>query len=145
MNIQKKIQTLIILITLIFFTGCIKKLDSDGLTLQIQESELNDFSQKFPINQDFVFAYVQLQKPHIYIKNGTNRLTATINTNFSTVFMPSSAGTFSLTGTPYFDKEKSAIFLKDIQIEELKFTNIEIDKNGLLEKIKNSKAGDFNL
>ena len=139
MNIQKKIQTLIILFTLIFFTGCIKKLDSDGLTLQIQESELNDFSQKFPINQDFVFAYVQLQKPHIYIKNGTNRLTATINTNFSTVFMPSSAGTFSLTGTPYFDKDKSAIFLKDIQIEELKFTNVDIDKNFVNTLVSNTK------
>ena len=43
--------------------------------------------------------------------------------------MPNSAGTFSLTGSPYFDKEKSAIFLKDIKIEELKITNLDIDKN----------------
>ena len=139
MYIQKKIPTLVILFTLIFFTGCIKKLDSDGLTLQIQESELNNFSQKFPINQDFVFAFVQLEKPHIYIKNGSNRLTATINTNFSTVFMPNSVGTFSLTGSPYFDKEKSAIFLKDIQIEELKITNIDLDKNFLNTLTSNTK------
>ena len=139
MNIQKKIQTLIILLTLVFFTGCIKKIDSEGLTLQIQESELNDFSQKFPINQDFVFAFVQLEKPYIHIKNGTNRLSATINTNFSTVFLPNSRGTFSLTGTPYFDKEKSAIFLKDIRIEELKFTNLDIDKNFVNTLVSNTK------
>jgi len=55
----------------------------------------------------------------------------------TTVFISSSAGTFSLTGTPYFDKEKSAIFLKDIQIEELKFTNIDISPypNSLGKKI----------
>ena len=88
------------------FTGCIKKLDSEGLTLQIQESELNNFSQKFPINQDFVFAFVQLEKPYIYIKNGSNRLTATINTNFSTVLcLIQGEELFSLTGSPYFDKK----------------------------------------
>ena len=118
MFIQKNIKTVLILFTLLFLTGCIKKLDSNGLTLKIEESELNNFSQEFPINQDFVFANVQLQKPHIFVKDGTNRLAASINMSFSTIFLPSSDGTFSISGTPYFDRENSAIYLKNIQMEE---------------------------
>ena len=139
MYIFKKLQILLVLFSLLFFTACIKKLDSNGLTLKIEESELNNFSQEFPINQDFVFANVQLQKPHIYVKNGTNRLAATINMNFSTVFIPNSNGTFAITGNPYFDRETSAIFLKDIQIEELKLTNMDIDKNFVNTIITNTK------
>jgi hypothetical protein len=104
MYIFKKLQILLVLFSLLFFTACIKKLDSNGLTLKIEESELNNFSQEFPINQDFVFANIQLQKSHIYVKNGTNRLAATINMSFSTVFIPNTNGTFAITGNPYFNR-----------------------------------------
>ena len=59
--------------------------------------------------------------------------------NFSTVFIPNSNGTFAITGNPYFDRETSAIFLKDIQIEELKLTNVAIDKNFVNALIINTK------
>ena len=139
MYILKKLQLLTILFAFVFFSGCIKKLDSDGLTLKIQESELNNFSQEFPINQDFVFANVQLQKPHIFVKDGTNRLAASINMSFSTIFLPSSDGTFSISGTPYFDRENSAIYLKNIQMEDLKLTNVTIDKNIVNALVVNTK------
>jgi len=139
MYIPKKLQILLVLFLLLFFTGCIKKLDSNGLTLKIEESELNNFSQEFPINQDFVFANVQLQKPHIFVKDGTNRLAASINMSFSTIFLPSSDGTFSISGTPYFDRENSAIYLKNIQMEDLKLTNVTIDKNIVNALVVNTK------
>ena len=139
MYIFKKLQILLVLFSLLFFTACIKKLDSNGLTLKIEESELNNFSQEFPINQDFVFANVQLQKPHIFVKDGTNRLAASINMSFSTIFLPSSDGTFSISGTPYFDRENSAIYLKNIQMEDLKLTNVTIDKNIVNALVVNTK------
>ena len=122
-------RSLFIVLLLIFFTGCIKKLDSDGLTLKIDQSELNSSSKKFPIKKDFVFANVELEKPNIFIKDHTNRINATINMSLSAIFMPSSDGSFALSGSPYFDKDKSAIFLKDVKIEELKFTNLDINKD----------------
>ena len=64
MYLQKKLQILLVLFSLLFFTACIKKFDGDGLTLKVHESELNNFSQEFPITQDFVFANIQLQKPY---------------------------------------------------------------------------------
>ena len=139
MSVFKKFQIFYILVLVVLFSGCIKKIDSDGLVLQIQESELNNFSQEFPIGQDFVFSYVEIQKPHIYIKNGTNRLTASVNMNISSVFIPTFSGTFALSGNPYFDKEKSAIYLKDIQIDDLKFTNVNIDKNFINTLVTNTK------
>lgn len=139
MNIYKKLQLLTILLSLFLFSACVKKLDGDGLTLKIQESQLNNFSQEFPIRQNFVFANIELLKPHLFIKEGTNRLSANINLNISAIFMPNSNGTFSLSGVPYFDKEKSAIFLKDIELDELKMTNVNIDKNLLNTIVANTK------
>jgi hypothetical protein len=128
MYIHKNFQLFLILFILVLFTGCIKKLDSDGLTLKIQESELNNFSEDFPIKKDFVFANTQIQKPNFFIKKGTNRLSATIDMSLSAIFIPSANGTFTLSGTPYFDKEKSGVFLKDVQIEKFEFNNIDLNK-----------------
>ncbi|MBU0924078.1 DUF1439 domain-containing protein [bacterium] len=128
MYIYKKTQILIILSLILLFTGCIKKFGTDGLTLKIDESELNKPSKDFPIKQDFVFANIDIKQPNIFISD-TNRLNANININLSAIFIPNANGVFTLSGNPYFDKEKSAIYLKDVQIEELKFSNINIDKN----------------
>lgn len=128
MYLHKKSQILFILSLILLFSGCIKKLDSDGLTLKIEESELNKSSKDFPMKKDFIFANIQIEKPHIFINN-KDRINANINLNLSTIFIPSTNGVFTLSGNPYFDKEKSAIFLKDIQIEELKFSNTNINRN----------------
>ena len=122
-------KNLLLALLLVFLTGCIKKLDTDGLTLKIDESELNKSSKEFPMKKNFVFANIQLEKPYIFIKDGTNRINAKIDISLSTVFMPSSFGTFALSGKPYFDKEKKAIFLEDVNIEELEFSNLDLSKN----------------
>ena len=139
MYLQKKLHLILILFSLLFFTACIKKFDSDGLTLKIEENELNNFSQQFPIRQNFVFANIELLKPHLFIKEGTNKLSANINLNISAILVPNSNGTLLFSGTPYFDKEKSAIFLKDIELDELKMTNVNIDKTILNTIVANAK------
>jgi hypothetical protein len=128
MFLYKKAYIFLTLSLILLFTGCIKKFDTDGLTLKIDESELNKPSKHFPINQNFVFANIDIKQPNIFISE-TNRLNANMNINLSAIFIPSANGVFTLSGNPYFDKEKAAIFLKDVQIEELKFSNINIDKN----------------
>lgn len=128
MYLYKKAYIFTILSFILLFSGCIKKFGTDGLTLRIDESELNKPSKYFPINQNFVFANIDIKQPNIFISD-TNRLNANMNINLAAIFIPSANGTFTLSGNPYFDKEKSAIFLRDIQIEELKFSNMNIDKN----------------
>lgn len=123
-----KLKSILILIFILLFSGCIKKFDSDGLTLKIDESELNTSSKNFPIEKNFVFANVNIHQPQIKIKN-ENRLNASLNIDFSAILIPSSQGVFELSGVPYFDKEKSSIFLKDIKIEKLELVDMKLNKD----------------
>lgn len=128
MHIYKKIQILVILSFLIFLAGCIKKLDGDGLTFKIDESELNKSSKEFPIKKDFIFANVELGKPNIFIKKGTNRLNATIDMNLSAIFIPQANSSIAVSGIPFFNKTNSSIYLKDIQIEKFDLSNLDINR-----------------
>ena len=124
----KKAQLLLIISLLVLFSGCIKKLDTNGLTLQIEESELNKSSNKFPIKKSFVIANVQIQQPHIFIKENTNKIAAKLDVEFAAIFLPKTNGILEISGNPYFNKEDSAIYLKDVEIEKLELTNTNIDK-----------------
>lgn len=128
MTLQKKSFYLIFLGILVLFSGCIKKLDSDGLTFKINENELNKSSKEFPIKKDFVFANIELMKPNIFIKEGTNRLNASIAMNISAIFVPQANSSIAISGVPFFNKENSSIYLKDIQIEKFDFSNLDINR-----------------
>ena len=121
------LQTLVIFILVFTLSGCIKKFDGDGLTLKIEESELNSSFRDFPMERNFVFANVNINQPNLKITN--DRLNALVDVDFSAIFIPKDKGIFGLSGVPYFDKEKSAIFLRDVKIENIKFANIALDKN----------------
>ena len=86
MYLFKKTYIFTILSLILLFSGCIKKFDTDGLTLKIDESELNKTSEYFPIKQDFVFANIDIKQPNIFISN-TNRLNANMNINLSTILL----------------------------------------------------------
>eukprot|EP00920_Eleutheroschizon_duboscqi_P039124 GHVT01094107.1.p1 GENE.GHVT01094107.1~~GHVT01094107.1.p1 ORF type:complete len:181 (+),score=6.38 GHVT01094107.1:36-578(+) len=122
----KKLQILSVLILVVLFSGCIKKLDTDGLTLKIDESELNNSSKKFPIRESFVIANVEIEQPHIFIKENTNKIAASVNIKLAAIFLPKTNGSLLISGNPYFNKENSAIYLKDVEIEKLDFTNTNI-------------------
>lgn len=97
------------------------------MTLKIEESELNSSFRDFPMERNFVFANVNINQPNLKITN--DRLNALVDVDFSAIFIPKDKGIFELSGIPYFDKEKSAIFLRDVKIENIKFANIALDKN----------------
>ena len=122
-------QILVFSLLLVLFTGCVKNIDSNGLTLNVPQSELNTKSSKFPIKKNFVFANVNIEQPKIFIKEGQDRLSAKIDLSLSALFIPKSKGVFEISGVPYFNKEKSAIFLEDVNIEDLTFTDLVLNKN----------------
>lgn len=129
MRILKKSHLLLILSLVILFTGCIKKLDTDGLTLKIDESELNSASKDFPIEKSFLIAKVVLDKPNIYIKKNTNKIEASLDLSLSAIFIPKTKGTLTISGNPYFNKKDSSIYLKDVSIENLNFENSKMSRN----------------
>ena len=124
----KKTQMLLILTLLLLFSGCIKKIGSDGLTLKIDPNELNMQSNIFPIEKNFTIAKVLVNKPDLGISL-TNQITAIVDIDLKVIFMPDTKATLDIAGQPYFDKEKNAIFLKNVDINKISFQNNDIAKN----------------
>lgn len=126
-----KVLNLIFFLSSIFFlSACgIKNINKDGLTLAIASNELNKSLRGFPINKNLVLANVEIQKPNLFIKKGTQRISASMGTNISAIMLPKIKGTFELSGVPYFHKESSAIYLKDVNIDKLNLPNLGIEEN----------------
>lgn len=128
MTIFKKTQLLFIVLLIVVFSGCIKKLGTDGLTLKIEESQLNNNSKKFPIKRSFIVANVEIEQPHVFIKENTNKIAAQVDIKLAAIFLPKTEGSLQISGNPYFNKEDSAIYLKDVEIENLELTNTNLGK-----------------
>ena len=139
MTLKKQINAILVLITLILFTGCVKNIGLDGLTMKIDDGQLNKPSSKFPIEQDFVLANLLIKQPNVFIKDGENRLSANVDVNLSAIFMPKTTGKLEVSGVPYFKKENSSIYLSDVTIENIDFTDAKIDKNILNSLTSNIK------
>jgi len=128
MYLYKKAHILFILSLIVLFSGCVRNIDSDGLTLKVDEKELNSSTSKdFPIEKSFVIANVEVNKPNIFIKE-EDRISASLDMVLNMVFLPTSKGSIEISGKPYFDKEKSAIFLKHVEVDELNFTNKDVSR-----------------
>lgn len=139
MHSNKKLNTFLIILILMLFTGCLKDIGLDGLTMKIDNEQLNKPSSKFPIQQDFLLANVEINQPNIFIKDGGNRISARLDINLFTIFMNKSTGKFEISGLPYFKKENSSIYLNDVAIENIDFTDEKIDKNILNSLTSNIK------
>jgi len=120
----KKILILVMLCFVVLFSGCVKNLDTNGLTLKLDESELNkSASDKFPIRKSFLVANVEIDKPNIYIKENTNKIAASLDMSLAAILMPKTKGSIQVSGSPYFDKKNSYIYLRDVSIEKINFSN----------------------
>jgi len=139
MTINKKLNTLLIVLMITLFTGCVRDVGLNGLTMNVSDEQLNKPSSKFPIQEDFLLANVEINQPNIFIKDGENRISAKLDINLSTIFMNKSTGKFEISGVPYFKKENSSIYLNDITIEDIDFTDAKIDKNILNSLTSNIK------
>jgi len=126
MNFNKNIKLLIIIITLSFiFTGCINQINKKNLEISLSSKELSKyFNKPFPLKKDFDFGTIAIKKPKILITKNSQRISATIRLDFQTMFTQKIKGVFSISGEPLFDKETSSIFLQNVKIEKLKFTNL---------------------
>ncbi len=139
MTFNKKLNTILIVLMITLFAGCVKDVGLNGLTMKIDDEQLNKPSSKFPIKRDFILANVEINQPNIFIKDGENRISAKLDINLSTIFMNKSTGKFEVSGVPYFKKENSSIYLNDVAIENIDFTDAQIDKNILNSLTSNIK------
>lgn len=136
----QKLHLIFIMLLIVTLTGCgVKNLSTDGLTLKINESELNDNFKDFPIEKNYIFANIKVEKPKLFIKKGAKRVSASMNTYVSAIMLPEKSGSFLISGTPYFDEKTKSIYLKDINVDKFKITDSPITKevaNLLLANVK---------
>ena len=124
----KKTQLLLILTLVLLFSGCIKRLGTDGLTLKLDPNELNMQSNIFPIEKNYTIVNVSINKPTLGISNA-DQITAAVDLDLRAIFMPDTKAFLDIAGQPYFNKEKNAIFLKNVAINNISFENNQIAKS----------------
>ncbi len=128
MSFNKKIHYLFSsLFLILFFAGCVHKVDKQGLTLGLTPSELSEsFNDSFPLKKDFVFGSIVIDNPNIDIPKNSQRITAGINLDFQTMFTEKVEGNFIISGKPIFDKKSASIFLQNVKIEKFKFAKLKL-------------------
>lgn len=127
MNLIKKSKYLVILLLALVFSGCIHNLNNQGLVISLSEEELSDsFKSSFPQKKDFVFGTIVIEEPIITMPENSQRITASINLDFQTMFTQEIVGDFIISGEPLFNKESASIFLQNVKIENLKFSKLKL-------------------
>jgi hypothetical protein len=124
---MKKIYTTTILIFTILFTGCIKDISPQGLTISIPASTVTEsLQQQFPITQSFTFGKIHLTDPQAILKQGSNRVLTGTSIGYSSSLIPMQKGSLYLSGVPYFDARSGNIFLREPKIEKLSFNQYKL-------------------
>lgn len=128
MYFYKNLKIMIFFIISSFlFTGCLPQVNKDGLTVSLNSKQLSaSFDDSFPQKKDFVFGTILIEEPIITIPKNSQRIMASINLDFKTMFTQKIVGDFIISGEPLFDKKSSSIFLKNVKIENLKFTKLKL-------------------
>lgn len=134
----KKLLTTIFL--LLLFTGCVHKIDKQGVTLAVSEDSLNEsVADSFPIKEDFILGSIKLYNPNLALTKDSQRIKATVDMQVKTLLTPTQKGAFTLSGVPFFEAKSKSIFLKEIKIEELSFASFKMGKtfsNTLLKELE---------
>lgn len=128
MTIFRSFKALVIFMLFsLLLSGCIHQLGKDGLTLSISEKQLSDsFDESLPYKKDFVFGNISIDNPKIKLLKKSNRVQAGIDFGLKTVFTSALQGKFKISGEAVYNKEKAAIFLHNIKLENFAFNQLKI-------------------
>ena len=121
---MNSIRTLLLVSLLWLLTGCIQDISPTGVTLRIPASQINaDLRKNFPIKRRTPYGTLTLSDPKAKLEPGSDRIVAGATLHYANALIPAQTGTLYLSGTPYFDASKGAIYLHHPRIEELTFNS----------------------
>ncbi len=124
---MKKFYAITLLLFTLLFTGCIKDISPQGLTISIPASTVTSSLQRqFPITQSFTFGKVHLSDPQAILKQGSDRVVTGTSLGYSSSLIPMQKGSLYVSGIPYFDARSGNIFLKEPKIEKLSFNQYKL-------------------
>ncbi len=105
----------------------IEKISYDGLTLRVSANELNSRLQDlFPIISNLQYGSIELSNPKAILKKGSNRLTTGTAITYQNDNLPTQKGSLYISGSPYFDGQSGAIYLKRPKIEKMQFNGVDL-------------------
>lgn len=127
----KALKTIVIFMLFsILFTGCIHQFGTDGLTLSITEKQLSkSFDESLPYKKNFVFGDISIDNPKVKLSDKSNRVQAGIDFGLKTLFTSALQGKFQISGEPVYNKEKAAIFLQNVKLENFAFNQLKISND----------------
>ncbi len=126
---QTYLRYFLILLITFFFVGCANKTNTPSFVFSLSEAELNDSLQSsFPLEEDFIFGKLVVDTPKITMKKASKRMNIAVDLNLSTLFTPKQKGSFALSGIPKFNAKNRSIYLKEITIHTLSFSNMKLNK-----------------
>jgi hypothetical protein len=118
---------LFLLISLLFFTGCIHSIDPQGLTIKVPASQITQsLEQQFPVSQDFQYGKVTLQNPKALLHAGSDRVQAGTTLSFANALIPTQSGSLMVSGKPIFDAKTGAVYLTQPSIDRLEFNGYKL-------------------
>ena len=137
---KQYISALLIAVTTLFFTGCIKDINPSGMTIAIPASKITEsLQQQFPIAENTQYGKVTLKNPKALLQKGSDRITAGATVLFSNNLIPEQQGSVYVSGKPYFDAKTGNIYLTEPAVEKL-----DINNNNLAGFLKGSVADAVN-
>lgn len=126
---MKRYISILFLLSTLLLTGCLKEINTNGMTIAIPASQITEsLQEQFPVTQNTQYGKVTLTNPKALLQKGSNRLTAGATVAFSNALIPEQKGTVYVSGTPYFDAQTGNIYLRQPQIEKLNFNGYSIGK-----------------
>jgi len=118
---------LLLLLSILFLTGCIHSIDPQGLTIRVPASQITQsLEQQFPVSQNFQYGKVTLQNPKALLHSGSDRVQAGTTIGFSNALIPMQRGTLMLSGKPIFNAQTGAIYLTEPNIDRLEFNGYKL-------------------
>jgi hypothetical protein len=124
---MKKIYLLTTLILSLIFTGCIRDISPQGLTVSIPASSITkSLEEQFPRTQSFQYGKIHLSNPKALLHAGTDRVVAGTSIGYSSSLIPLQQGSLYVSGVPYFDAQSGNVYLRQPNIDKLEFNGYKL-------------------
>jgi len=116
-----------VLLLALLFTGCIKDINPNGMTVVIPASKLTQsLQQQFPVTENTNYGKVTLKNPKALLQKGSDRITAGATLLFSNALIPEQKGSIYVSGKPWFDAKTGSVYLNEPNIEKLDFNGYKL-------------------
>ncbi len=135
---MKKFYTIIILLLVLLLTGCVKNINSNGMTIAIPASQITQsLQEQFPITQNTQYGKITLKNPKALLQKGSDRITTGTTILYANALIPTQQGSIYVSGKPYFDVSSGDVYLREPNIERLNINGYQLG-NYINGSIKNA-------